>query len=197
MPKIKKLFAGYTPEPFTEEYDTAFRHKLYEKAPKPSDAIFAMIRGIKAQLKSDNFFINMLTFGSYDEKGKMCYGCAATCAIIDLTGYEPEQVVFRNSGDYFDPQKVGRKVYERNLTTLHQFEEAINGIRQGKLDHLLYFYGYNWIKQIPYIRQTLIEQGVWHDGMYMFGNEDDDQHEWKEMLKKYDALAKFMAKHGL
>jgi hypothetical protein len=52
---------------------------------KPSQLIIAMCDGLEKQNKRRSFRVRMDTFGA--SRGKVCYGCAATCALSDIFGY--------------------------------------------------------------------------------------------------------------
>ena len=200
MPKIKKLFAEFIPKPVGKDYDTAARRLFLKNAPTPSAAIFAMVRGIKNQLKNDNFVINMSTFGVYLQEKAICSGCAATCAIIEISGYTENQVVDpdRGAGMLVKPSEVGRKIYDDNIHTLHTFEEAIDEVRKGDIYRLLYWYGFDWTKDIPQI-SAIISQKFGLIDSYLLGNEETqgDVIVWKKELIKFENLAKFMQKNGL
>jgi len=57
---------------------------IKELAPKPSDAITAMIEGLKEQSQRKDFEVDMLSFGRYFVMTDKCFGCAATCTLQKL-----------------------------------------------------------------------------------------------------------------
>jgi hypothetical protein len=103
---------------------------IRELAPKPSDAIKAMLDGL-AELPRGNFIVDMGTYGRAD--GEICYGCAATCAVHKLAGKTP------------DPSYIyqAARPYRLDLEPiqLEYFEEAINLFRMGMPWTLFDFYG--------------------------------------------------------
>lgn len=62
-------------------------------APKPSDAVLAMINGLEEHDKREEFEIDMESFGmrrfkpnTFGGGSYVCIGCAATCALQKMTG---------------------------------------------------------------------------------------------------------------
>lgn len=51
---------------------------------KPSAVIGAMAEGLMEQSQRPDFFVTMATFGDFDAKEGICYGCAATATIQKL-----------------------------------------------------------------------------------------------------------------
>lgn len=61
--------------------------KIREKITKPSEMVRAMINGLRRQDEREDFHIKMdkwAGLGSLDGK-PVCFGCAATCAVQELT----------------------------------------------------------------------------------------------------------------
>lgn len=108
-----------------------------------------MIDGIKMYDEDPNFEIDMLTYGDwgYEEnpksgedavpetnmKKKICYGCAATCAIQKITGitFNPDNI------SYSDKRCVAT---ELDFIEMDDFEMVINRLRTGDCWPLLHFY---------------------------------------------------------
>ena len=105
---------------------------------KPSVAIWAMINGIWKSDARDDFKINMSTFG--DIADEVCYGCAATCAIQEITGIE-----FKSSDILYTIDNRAEILFGRNyvdyLPDLNKFEDAIDEFRNGDPVDLLDLYG--------------------------------------------------------
>lgn len=62
---------------------------ILKYAPKPSDAVLAMINGLEEHSKREEFIVDMESFGMRRQKSAstwFCIGCAATCALQKLTG---------------------------------------------------------------------------------------------------------------
>ncbi len=80
---------------------------------RPSNAVWAMVLGIDGALARDDFTIDMGTFGeSYDG---MCYGCAATCALQQITEkWEAEE----HYTDWFHRNAANRQLLEGAIDSL-------------------------------------------------------------------------------
>lgn len=144
---------------------------IKELAPKPSDAIKAMLDGLR-DLPSDKFRVDMGTFGSTLGNQSICYGCAATCAVYKLADKVPgmQDVVSR----------AARSEHLRfSVQELDAFEGAINAFRMGFMGDLFRFYGvmdryvhpstfwslgtYSWPQQIEAVEdyyKTLVALGL-------------------------------------
>lgn len=102
------------------------------------EIVMAMVRG----LEKEHVKIHMTSFGRTD--GSVCYGCAATNAICEI------------SGIVFTPQKV-RTLSDRasfvktDMMLLDQFEDAIDGLRQGDIEEYNYCAKIIDITQLPYV----------------------------------------------
>lgn len=94
---------------------------------KPSEAVRAMVDGLRNQSNRSDFKVDMDTFGRY--QGDVCFGCAATCAVQQATGINlVGEDVYRKSN------RAGIK--EESLTN---FEIAIDHLRKGH-SHLFIHY---------------------------------------------------------
>ena len=102
---------------------------------KPSKALEAMVRGMEQLKDNPNFQFHIFYFGG--KAGPVCVGCAATCALIELSGkpidsdswanndYDAESYV---SADYC----AGRaKFYGFDEEEVARFETAIDQARRG------------------------------------------------------------------
>ena len=109
---------------------------------KPSQIVRAMINGLYKQSKRENFQIDMRTFGAnrrkmlaaYHDysmpKRKTCFGCAATCALQEITGIMLTQ------------DEISYTLYRERAAGLdgtRRFEQAVDYLRRG---NLLGFYEY-------------------------------------------------------
>lgn len=86
-------------------------------------AVDAMITGLRTHSGREDFKINMMWWASTD--GVLCFGCAATCAVQQLTGINvTKDNVFTvyNHAEWGDDSRDWRK-----------FASAINCLRQGML----------------------------------------------------------------
>ena len=94
---------------------------------KPSNALQAMINGLRETEARPDFVVSMGTFGT--EREGLCFGCAATCAIQKISGHN------------FAPNEIfGSQRKARALNMLEEdvsrFEEAMNEARMGDLSPL-------------------------------------------------------------
>lgn len=124
---------------------------------KPSIALEAMCDGLEKFDEAKGFVINMSTYGAVYKK--VCYGCAATCALQQLAG-----VVFTPSTIY-DRHKAAGVV---NGTALQakadamEFERAMNSARRGALLDLWKFCGMR-IDVPPHRRWRPLLNHTWRD----------------------------------
>jgi hypothetical protein len=112
--------------------------KISDIISKPSQAVQAMLDGMRASAQWKNFGISMSTFGgSFNE---MCYGCAATCAVYQI----------------FEEVPTAENIMERHHTfnvvaeDLSRFEMAIDAFRFGRLEYLFQYFGVDVSLVIPY-----------------------------------------------
>jgi hypothetical protein len=149
---------------------------IFELAPKPSDAVRAMIDGLREHSKREDFKINMAYFGlkptlSLLGDSNICYGCAATCALQKITGVT---LVWETI------EEVGRvKAYDLQYGDMKTFEIAIDGLRCGELNSLFSYYG------VPQIR--------WFDFNLPHLKTDS----WEAGLPRYEKLYKKLIEKGL
>jgi hypothetical protein len=111
-------------------------NSIKQWAPKVSDALQAMIDGLKSQSKRKTFKIQMITFGDYDPEDKICFGCAATCTIQQLA-----HKTFRDRAVESLPGRAG--FLDLDKKELAAFESAIDYARKGAFYRLFEFYGHN------------------------------------------------------
>lgn len=108
----------------TGKNDERFLQQLRELG--PSGIIMAMVNG----LKSRHVKVDMNTYGQTDKSG-VCFGCAATNTICELTG-----IVFseENIGDFDRSEYLNI-----SLDLLSDFEEMIDDLRRGNTITFNYF----------------------------------------------------------
>lgn len=138
---------------------------------KPSEAAQAMVDGLRIQSKRSDFKIDMDDFGSTD--GKICFGCAATCAIQVL-----------NKKDFTVEDLRSRAISRRQAVRaaadkVARFESAINCFRMGVPIGLFNFF------DIDYPAFTRSQN--W----YL----DDDN--WEDQLPKVEAYIKKLKSRNL
>ena len=114
-------------------------------------AIFALITGLDKALSGtyNNFELSMGTFGNTD--GTICYGCAATVALQELTGHIFKPDTYINEYYVHGSTKaidsilcqtggMNRESAESyDITDVREFEHAVNYFRLGQA-HSLYEY---------------------------------------------------------
>ncbi len=110
---------------------------IKELAPKPSDALRAMINGLFNQDEREDFRIDMTSFGNIEvNEGReidYCYGCAATCAL--------QEIAHKNFVDS-DIMSSGSRArfLGFDYDELSDFEYAMEEARNGLLLRLFKFY---------------------------------------------------------
>ena len=62
--------------------------RMRDFCPHPSDAVRAMVKGLRTARDAKDFRVDMGDYGHVESLGeeKICYGCAATCAILESLG---------------------------------------------------------------------------------------------------------------
>ncbi len=139
---------------------------------KPSKALEFMVNGLIKHDKRNDFKVDMSTFGHYNIDDQMCYGCAATCAIQEITGMNlTKKTIDTNNFYKNDSVSVKQKEY---------FENAINNARVGLLDTLFEF-----CKKKRYYKEE-------YDWMCIITTDN-----WKQELPKVKKLIKELKSKGL
>ena len=107
---------------------------------KPSEAIRAMIEGLKENSDREDFKIDMGSFGKTDESN-ICFGCAATCTLQKLSGVKfTKENIFRADRRTI---AINRHLSEGDIILskqLFNFESAIDGLRTGCYIDIIYFF---------------------------------------------------------
>ena len=100
---------------------------------KPSRAPQAMCDGLDTALLRDDFKVNMSTFGDPGTPD-ICFGCAATCTVLQAEGW----------GEGLDLQARVTRLGDPDMTVDRDtwvFEQVIDYARQGRLDLLSGYMG--------------------------------------------------------
>lgn len=103
---------------------------MVDYCPTPSSAIRAMVNGLRNQSNRKDFVIDMGYYGL--EKGGLCFGCAATCAV-----QEAAKVNFTVVNIYVGQQC---ETLDVDFEELNHFEGMLNSLRMGRWDHLIEYY---------------------------------------------------------
>ena len=132
---------------------------------KPSAALIAMCDGLEAQAAMPDFTVDMDEFGYVDETNGLCYGCAATCAVLRLLPEMDPKELIKWSG--LSSLPVDERI---DRDDLDEFEYAVNHARIGDLACLFEYCGMpesvlkeltlprfhldtdDWQEQIPTVR---------------------------------------------
>ena len=137
---------------------------IKELAPKPSDALQAMLTGLKELPEKGKLKVDMDTFGR--NRGSVCVGCAATACLMTLSGVDnPEFFVSLGNSN---PSKLSRlRAYnledsEDSLAEFASFENAIDAFRNnGNLSWLGSFYGVNLSEFDYYVDGFIDSDNYW------------------------------------
>ena len=139
---------------------------------KPSQAIRAMVVGIRQQSRRKKFVVNMTTYGLAGRDG-ICYGCAATCTIQKLArkNFKPKDLSSKIVNGLIHPPFLTREnvAAEWGNTTravVSKFEHVINEVRQGRLKQLFEFFELGGCIP-PYITYYIGKDYVLLDGDYL------------------------------
>ena len=116
--------------------------RMRDFCPAPSDAVRAMVMGLRTAGGTKNFFLDMGSYGHVERLGeeKICFGCAATCAILESLD------LWARKFEYGDYQVRGENAAVENLTgvawtDLDRWESAIDALRLGDPGWLYKYYG--------------------------------------------------------
>jgi len=146
---------------------------------RPSEALTAMCDGLLKAERRKGFGIDMGTFGRVERvegeegSGKVCFGCAATCAIQEAANvrFGPENIAGLGRRRKMVNRSTGTRLTDNRLMS---FERVMDSARRGYLYQLFSFFGFNgeeallwmlrwrmdtanWKEQIPAIRKAIRE----------------------------------------
>lgn len=144
-------------------------------APKPSDAVMAMILGLEEQSKREDFVIDMESFGmrrKLEGRGIVCLGCAATCALQKMTGINlTEDVICGNA--------TRAEALKMQALEMEVIEIMFDRLRQGDSYLLFTTYGVNPSIVPPFNLPCLYS------------------HNWRDGLPEFKAFYNFLIQHYL
>ena len=128
---------------------------MSDVCPNPSDAVRAMVKGLRTARDAKDFRIDMDGFAAVKGAVKgptTCVGCAGTCAILESLGLWPWMM------EYAASRGRGNEAAVENLTgvawtDLEQWESVIDGLRLGDPRRLCKYYGVaiSQYVNIPYL----------------------------------------------
>lgn len=111
---------------------------IKELAPKPSDAVRAMIDGLQEFSKSLDFQVAMDTFGRWDNG--ICFACAATCALYKLAGRSPTDSPKSLEGSLNRLRFLRIDYYNWWVSSGVTFEGVMDRFRTGNVYPLFLYY---------------------------------------------------------
>lgn len=139
--------------------------KIKDIISKPSQALRAMVDGLYEQSTKDDFVIDMHTYlGTEDigferngEEKIVCVGCAATCAVMKLTGTKFDPINVEYNPNVGALEEYMSKYYDFSFHDIRQFEQAVNAIRFNCDLSLLFAYFDISFFSVPYqfLRNTV------------------------------------------
>lgn len=136
----------------------------------PSQIIFAMVNGLESQSQRLDFEVQMHTYGYYSEEENMCFGCAAICAIQEITG------INLNKNDF--PGK--HLALGFSAADLQLFESTLDDLRSdGYYEGLFSYLGIDLPAKLPVPVLDRLET-----------------HNWREKIGAYEAFASELLKMG-
>lgn len=113
------------------------RKRIKDVITKPSEAIQAMIDGLRKQSQRSDFQVNMMTYGARGSKhgayANICYGCAATCTVQELAHIDL-------SCDVIGSKERRAKALGFKLLDQLQFEYVIDLVRRGNMSELFVYF---------------------------------------------------------
>jgi hypothetical protein len=153
---------------------------IKELAPKPSDAIKAMLEGLRT-LPGDDFVVRMHTFGDTTSRRQdgewvdICCGCAATCAVHRLAHKKPdlEHIMCRNRSPYLG----------LHFADMRDFEDAIDEFRKGNVSQLFWYYG---------LASVDVSSELWSKQLWFLQDSN-----WEEQLPMIEEYVKKLVAAGL
>lgn len=135
-----------------------------------------MCAGLKAAGRRKRFSIDMDTYGYYDAIKDICYGCAATCTLQQLSRHEfqPHELDFVSER----ARGIGLS-YGQGAELFRDFEITLDLARRGKIEELFLFFHLPVTAAKPYM-------DLWHL----------TTDNWRKEIKKVEQTAKQMKKDG-
>jgi len=151
---------------------------------KISVAIQAMIDGLEKQSQRPDFRVDMLSY-SYTSN-RLCFGCAATCAVMELTKTDLDITNINTHRDI-------RLWPLIPVDEVIRFEFIMNQVRLNGFKYLFDSFGYpNWWQRII----LMIMGYTFIGGTRLTKNIRLDNYNWKERLPEFQKLADAFRKVG-
>lgn len=161
---------------------------------KPSDAINAIIKGIKAKIKDDKFKFDMSNYGAIVDK-QICLGCLATSTIHTVydVGYDD----FVNTRlQCASAINVAKLVYNKHSNEIEHeyaqefnvFEDTIDSLRTGQIRPLLRFYEFDYHSDSYLAVENKINELVCFTEMGCYNTHNMIELHGKEMIKRLNQV---------
>lgn len=122
---------------------------IKELVKKPSDVVTAMVKGLLRQNEREDFKINMNAFGIYSTSENICFGCAATSTVCELTKvpldsmYLPNVYGQLNYAIGNNSELIDRTGLLLGYEGVSRFETAVDYLRRGDIFMLLVYFGFD------------------------------------------------------
>lgn len=153
---------------------------------KPSEVIMAMVNGLKqpfteidmttyGEVREEHKQVKLLGIPLYKKKEYVCYGCAATNAVLHLNGKLDIELVKPYGGDPFDVDDPHTP--EQIIIT---FERAINLLRVGNI------YGCNNYLNLLKIDAIIYTNKIHQELCELYSNYQPEQLTGYEKLAEYN-----------
>lgn len=149
---------------------------------KPSEAVYYMIKGLLRHSKRPDFEVRMKHWYDTNLDRTICYGCAASCAVQEITG-----VQFK-AADYAGGM-TGQLAYHASCTgmeykDLSDFERAVDQIRCGNVVPIFMYFDISCPKLVTYNSYAGILLPTMNDK------------NWKRLILTYKTLFDCLRKDG-
>lgn len=151
---------------------------------KLSKVVHAMCDGLLVAADRDDFYVDMNTFGDtaeFDVGRETCYGCAATCTLMKLTGVQLTPSTIVSHSRHADA--VGLPV-----TDVADFERAVDAFRAGYDSEWSPFWNLPRFCDTP---RDVVIRAAGQAGYWSLENST-----WREQLPVLRAFADYLADRG-
>lgn len=151
---------------------------------KLSKVVHAMCDGLLAAADRADFCVDMNTYGDtadFDGGRETCYGCAATCTLMKLTGVQLTPSTIVSHSRHADAAGLP-------LTDVADFERAVDAFRAGHVDGLSPFWNLPRFCDTP---RDVVNEAAGQVGYWSLDNST-----WREQLPALRQFADFLEANG-
>ena len=142
--------------------------KMWDFCPDPSDAVRAMVSGLRTARGKKNFFLAMKYYAHVESLGEeeICYGCASTCAILESLALWPRMMEYaasRGKNSVAEDAAELERVAGVDWDDLRKFEVGINALQRScDVEQLCEYYEvdiwkYANFPKVPYLTDSYSE----------------------------------------